>query len=253
MRPERKPLPALLLHGFGGDHHDWQPLRPRLTPRLLLTPDLPGHGATAPLAIPTLTSCAHWLCQQLDDAGVARIHLLGYSLGGRIALNFARYYPERLASLTLESAHPGLQSAAERQQRQQQDAQWARRFSHEPLARTWADWYQQPLFADLCTTERQALLAARSNANGPQLAAMLEGCSLAQQQDLRPIIAGLPCPVHYLFGAHDSRYAAIAQALAAAAPQLISRVIANAGHNAHRAQPQEVAAVLNLLWSLADD
>ncbi len=253
MRPEPQPRPALLLHGFGGDHHDWHRLRPLLAPRPLFTPDLPGHSATPPLATPTLAGCAHWLNQQLDDAKVARIHLLGYSLGGRIALTFAQLYPERLASLTLEGAHPGLQHAAERQQRQQQDAQWARRFSHEPLGRVWADWYQQPLFADLEATERQALLAARSKAHGPQLAAMLAGCSLARQQDLRPIIAGLPCPVHYLFGAGDSRYAAIAEALASVAPQLISRAIAAAGHNAHRAQPQEFAAVLNLLWSLADD
>lgn len=253
MSPDTPPLPALLLHGFGGDHHDWQALRPLLTPRPLLIPDLPGHGACPPLPAPSLAHCAHWLNQQLDNAGVARIHLLGYSLGGRIALTFAQHYPERLASLTLEGAHPGLPSATERQQRQQQDAQWASRFSHEPLASVWADWYQQPLFAGLSATERQALLAARSNANGPQLAAMLAGCSLARQQDLRPIIAGLPCPVHYLFGAHDSRYARIAKALGAAMPQLLCRAISGAGHNAHRAQPHEFAAVLNLLWSLADD
>ena len=71
MNPDKARRPALLLHGFGGGQHDWQPLLPLLVPRPLLIPDLPGHGHSPPLATPSLTHCAHWLRQQLDAAGVA--------------------------------------------------------------------------------------------------------------------------------------------------------------------------------------
>ncbi len=260
---KKPPIPALLLHGFGGDAKEWQSLLPlliqshKLPPRQLLTPTLPGHGpaptSTQPLLTPTLAHCAYWLKQWLDQSGITRVHLFGYSLGGRIALTFAQHYPEYLASLTLEGAHPGLQTQAERQQRQQQDAQWAARFAQQPLAQVWAAWYQQPLFAELSTEQRQALVAERADANGPQLAAILSGCSLATQTDLRPIMAALPCPLHYLFGSDDSRFAQIATALAEAVPKLRWQAIDGAGHNAHRAQPAQVAATLNLLWSLADD
>lgn len=247
-----RPIPALLLHGFLGRGDDWRALLPALAPRPLLCPDLPGHGASPALTSPRLNACADWLARRLDQAQLARVHLLGYSLGGRIALTFAGRYPERLASLTLEAAHPGLLSPDERRQRQQQDNQWAARFSREPLTAVLADWYRQPLFADLTEDERRALVAERSQGDAAALAAMLSGCSLASQPDLRPIIAALPAPVHYLFGRLDLRFAALAGALAEAVPQLNLHPVSAAGHNCHRAQPAQVAALLNALWSDAD-
>lgn len=249
--------PAVMLHGFLGRGDDWRALQPALAPRPLLCPDLPGHGANPPLAAPSLSGCADWLARWLDQAELPKVHLLGYSLGGRIALTFAGRYPERLASLTLEAAHPGLMSPVERQQRRQQDCQWAQRFSREPLPAVLADWYRQPLFADLNDGERQALVAERSRGehnqgDGAALAAMVSGCSLAQQPDLRPIIAALPAPVHYLFGRLDLRFAALAATLADAGLQLSLHPVSAAGHNCHRAQPAQVAALLNALWSDAD-
>ncbi|MBQ1784495.1 MAG: 2-succinyl-6-hydroxy-2,4-cyclohexadiene-1-carboxylate synthase [Gammaproteobacteria bacterium] len=253
MDADAAPLtPALLLHGFLGCGDDWRALQPALAPRPLWCPDLPGHGASPSLPTPSLSGCADWLARWLDRAELPRVHLLGYSLGGRIALTFAGRYPERLASLTLEAAHPGLLTPTERQQRQQQDKQWAERFSREPLTAVLADWYRQPLFADLNGGERQALVAERSQGDGAALAAMVSGCSLADQPDLRPIIAALPAPVHYLFGRLDLRFAAVAATLADAGLQLNLHPVSAAGHNCHRAQPVQVATLLNALWSDAD-
>lgn len=247
--------PALLVHGFLGSGSDWSALLPHLAARPLYCPDLPGHGRTPPLAEPGLVACADWLLALLDRHAIDQVHLLGYSLGGRIALSFASRYPERLASLTLEAAHPGLadQALGERQQRLGQDQQWASRFANQPLAEVLAAWYQQPLFAELSGHQRQQLVAARSHNHGPALATMVTACSLASQPDLRPIIAALPCPVHYLHGSDDVKFALLAAQLAASLPSLQCHTIAAAGHNAHRAQPAAMAALLNLVWSQADD
>jgi len=231
------------------------PLLPHLAERPLLRPDLPGHGHTPPLAEPGLNACADWLLALLDRHGLAQVHLLGYSLGGRIALTFASRYPQRLASLTLEAAHPGLadQALAERQQRRYQDQQWSTRFANEPLTEVLTAWYQQPLFAELNPGQRQQLVATRSHNQGSALAAMLAACSLASQPDLRPIIAALPCPVHYLHGSDDAKFSLLASQLAVTLPLLQCHPIAAAGHNAHRAQPAAMAALLNHVWSQTDD
>ncbi len=83
--------PLLLLHGIGSTHADFTALRPRLdTEYDVLAPDLPGHGDSAALAVrPTVAAIADTLESDLDALGIARVHVLGNSLGARLALELA--------------------------------------------------------------------------------------------------------------------------------------------------------------------
>lgn len=84
---------------------------------------------------------------------ITRYWLIGYSLGGRIAVDFAAScvgeVAEGLRGLLVEGGNPGLQEDIERQERMEHDARWAWRFRHEPLSVVLADWYRQGVFADL--------------------------------------------------------------------------------------------------------
>jgi pimeloyl-ACP methyl ester carboxylesterase len=83
--------PLLLLHGIGSTHDDFAALRPRLNAEYrVLAPDLPGHGRSAALPHrPTVAAIADAVTADLDELGIGRVHVLGNSIGARIALELA--------------------------------------------------------------------------------------------------------------------------------------------------------------------
>jgi pimeloyl-ACP methyl ester carboxylesterase len=84
--------PLLLLHGIGTTHDDFSALRPALeADYAVLAVDLPGHGDSPPLSErPTICALTDAIEADLDVLGVGRVHVLGNSLGARIALELAR-------------------------------------------------------------------------------------------------------------------------------------------------------------------
>jgi pyruvate dehydrogenase E2 component (dihydrolipoamide acetyltransferase) len=98
--------PIVLVHGFGADLNSWMFTQPALAERgRVLALDLPGHGgSTKVLDGADAESFAAVIDRALGALGIARCHLVGHSMGGGIALNFAAWQPERVASLTLIAA-----------------------------------------------------------------------------------------------------------------------------------------------------
>ncbi|WP_333848787.1 2-succinyl-6-hydroxy-2,4-cyclohexadiene-1-carboxylate synthase [Leclercia sp.] len=226
----------VFLHGFSGDRREWQLPEACLDdyPRLYL--DLPGHGESASIAVSDFRDMSHLLNRTLISYNILNYWLVGYSLGGRIAMYHACQRPKGLQGLIVEGAHPGLRYEHERVSRRASDACWVARFRHEPLEAVFADWYQQPVFASLTEGQRQALVALRSRNNGAALAAMLQATSLAEQPDLRAALAECVVPFFYMYGERDGKFRAIARDLPA-----IGHPIPHAGHNAHRENPVAVA------------
>lgn len=236
----RQPQPWLVfLHGFSGDNREWQPVGATLDnfPRLYL--DLPGHGGSAALSIASFAEMDALLRTTLVRYNILNYWLVGYSLGGRIALYHASQKPAGLNGVIVEGGHPGLIDENARAARQVSDRQWCERLRQQPLAEVFDAWYRQPVFATLHEPQRAALVALRSKNNGTTLAAMLEATSLAHQPDLRSALRAVPFPIHYLYGEHDSKF----QALATHVTRHCHAIPA-AGHNAHRDNPGTVASVL---------
>ena len=233
-------LPWLVfLHGFAGDSREWMAVGERFSrhPRLYI--DLPGHGGSSALYARDFDAVCSQLHATLISYNILKHWLVGYSLGGRIAMLYACQHPAGLQGAIVEGAHPGLSHAAAREARWLSDARWAQRFRHEPLAEVFHDWYRQPVFAGLTASQRQALVRLRSENSGVALAAMLEATSLAVQPDLRPALRRCHFPFYYLCGEHDHKFRALGAELAASC-QLIN----DAGHNAHRENPGGTAACL---------
>ena len=115
--------PLLLLHGFMGSSQDFAALLPSLAKHFYcILPDLPGHGETLTITgFYTFEHTAQALLALLDHLGISQSHLLGYSMGGRLALYLVCYFPERFRRVVLESASPGLKTVNERQERVKKD------------------------------------------------------------------------------------------------------------------------------------
>ena len=229
----------VFLHGFSGDCREWQPVGEQFADCSRLYIDLPGHGGSADIHVSGFDDVSELLRNTLFSYNILNYWLVGYSLGGRVAMMAACQGMSGLCGLVVEGGHPGLQNAEQRAERQRSDRQWAQRFCTEPLTAVFADWYQQPVFASLNDDQRRELVALRSNNNGATLAAMLEATSLAVQPDLRANLSARTFAFYYLCGERDSKFRALAAELAADC-----HVIPRAGHNAHRENPAGVIASL---------
>jgi 2-succinyl-6-hydroxy-2,4-cyclohexadiene-1-carboxylate synthase len=230
----------VFLHGFSGDSREWQPVGEQFAdaPRLYI--DLPGHGGSASCQVTNFADVCAALQTTLLSYNILNYWLIGYSLGGRIAMTFAcQTNPAGLLGVVVEGGHPGLRSEAERKQRWQSDRAWAQRFASEPLTEVFTAWYQQPVFAELSTQQRQALVALRQENDGAALANMLLATSLAVQDDLRSALRTPAFPFWYLCGERDSKFRAIADELSTPC-----HMIRDAGHNAHRENPAGVVTCL---------
>ncbi|URG51777.1 2-succinyl-6-hydroxy-2,4-cyclohexadiene-1-carboxylate synthase [Pectobacterium quasiaquaticum] len=225
------------LHGLLGSGEDWLPVLPFCRDWPVLLVDLPGHGASRTISTTGFADVSRQLSKTLLDQGIENYWLLGYSLGGRIAMYHAcNGQHDGMLGLMVEGGHLGLATPELRTERIHHDARWAQRFRQEPLPAVLQDWYQQAVFADLDSAQREQLIARRSANHGAFVAAMLEATSLGRQPFLAKRLRHLSIPFVYLCGASDVKF----QTLAAQYGLPLLSVV-QAGHNAHQANPTAYA------------
>src|SRR5712691_1976149 len=107
-----------LLHGFTLTGASWDDLLAKMpTSWKWIMPDLRGHGS-ARVAPCTMDDCVADLVALWNDIGVERSHVVGYSMGGRLALHLAVRLPDRTRSLLTIGAHAGLDDQARATRRQ---------------------------------------------------------------------------------------------------------------------------------------
>ena len=234
-----KSLPALvMLHGFLGSHEDWLSLVPELENRVhLVMIDLPGHGCSPFIPGLDFIKFADVLEQTVSELELKQFSLLGYSLGGRLAMSYGSQFPDRLDNLILEGSHPGLLNQDEQQVRLASDQRWADRFISEPVTHVLSDWYQQPVFADLTDSQRQNLIEVRSSQKGADLGEAMMAFSLGRQPDFRSSLRDAEFPVHYLYGERDSKFGALGCHMNEIGCLTSLQCVAGSGHNVHREKP----------------
>jgi len=239
--------PLCFLHGFMGSSRDWQPVIDALSREAYcLTVDLPGHGQSlhGPDYLYTMEGATQALADVLDEAGIQQCSLVGYSMGGRVALYFSLFHPKRVRRLGLESASPGVSNGEERVQRRFLDDERADRIQ-EDIEGFLENWYQQPLFASL---DRHGLVekmvATRSMNDADELARALRGLSPGEQPSLWDRLPDLSVPTLVLTGALDDKYKAITEQTAERIETARRVVVPDAGHNVHAERPQAFLAHL---------
>jgi 2-succinyl-6-hydroxy-2,4-cyclohexadiene-1-carboxylate synthase len=201
----------VFLHGFLGSSSDWQETINLLKDNFhCVSIDLPGHGASVTTEASLKDGFNH--CHQLinnaiDDLEINSYTLIGYSLGGRIALDYARTQNDtRLTSLLLESSHTGLTDEDTKERRFMQDYSWAKKFATENIVETLYEWYDQSIFSDLSDRKKEMIINKREDNFGVPLANMLLATSLGKQTDALPYLQQTTLAVHYCFGGKDKKF-----------------------------------------------
>ncbi len=240
--------PLLLLHGFTGSAATWTPLIDSLPPHFrTIAPDLIGHGRSdSPTAAHRyhMARCVADLLAMLDALEVERVDLLGYSMGGRVALHLAAVAPERAGALVLESSSPGIADAAERAARFAADEALAESIEREGLAAFVERWERLPLFASQASLpeDTRARLHAQRLRNDPLgLANSLRGMGTGCQESLWDRLSSLDVPTLLIAGELDVKYCALASQMATALPNARAVIVPGVGHSVHLEQPQSFA------------
>src|SRR5260370_28986443 len=200
--------PVTLLHGFTQSGRSWQEVIANMPQGWRwVVPDLRGHGETRtrPGVGCTMDGCLADLEMLWDHVGIERTHLVGYSMGGRLALHVAARKPERLLSLLTIGAHAGLAEDA-RDGRRRGDEALAERIEQDGLEAFVDYWGSLPLFGGL--RQRGPAYVAHVRAERLQnhvagLACSLRGMGAGAMEPVWDELARAPFPCTFVAGHLD--------------------------------------------------
>lgn len=179
---------------------------------------------------------------------LSKINLVGYSMGGRIAIAYALKHSQRISHLFLESTTAGIQSDKQRSLRIKHDHQLADQVIAKGMEQFVFDWENLPLFqtqkgtsdADFSFMHQQRIEQAPEN-----VAKSLREMGTGQQPNWWPEIAELSnVPTTIIIGSEDSKFIRIGKELHDTIPYSTLVMVANAGHNVHFENPNEYRKIL---------
>ncbi len=165
--------------------------------------------------------------------------LIGYSQGGRLALEALKANPQFWNQVVLISTSPGL-DAKDKESRQRADEKWAQDFVSKPFQETLEAWNSQSVFQG---SDKEPRRGAK-DFDLEQLAKCLNHWSVAQQDPSFSFLEGYPSELLYLAGDRDSKYVEIGKNLEKRSPQIKFQSIENSGHRVIFDQPKRAAACL---------
>ena len=241
----RIPIVVDALHGFFGSGEDYSPLQEHCE-FVMRTWDLVGFGQSKSQASGDFALENQLNHLSLDEGS----HLLGYSMGGRLALQWAARFPHRLSSLVLIGAHPGLREGAEKKARQLWDREWSEFFGRSSIDECWSAWATLPLIQ----TQKEAPGADRRQdhrlrQNPKALAASMLHFGTGVVPDCWDRLEDIEIPVLLIAGAHDTKYTSLVQRMSECLPQSEVWIQPEAGHAPHFEQPEAVGRALNDWYS----
>ena len=183
-----------------------------------------------------------------DFCGRVEVHangeksiLLGYSLGGRLALHACLSRPDLWKSAIVVGADPGLESEEEKKLQLDRDRNWAQRLKREPLEKLVNEWDAQSVFCGIGNQAPRNL----GEMNPDRLSQQFKVFSKGIQQNLAPKLAELKRPpILFLSGEKDDKYQKIGEELAKSSSIVKAQVVPDAGHRVPWENPESFVRVL---------
>jgi 2-succinyl-6-hydroxy-2,4-cyclohexadiene-1-carboxylate synthase len=236
-----KPV-ILFLHGFMGNIDEFDEAINLLGDEFsYLTLDLPGHGKTEVLGgdeYYSMPNTAQAVINLLDKLKIVKCFLVGYSMGGRLALYLTLHFPERFFRVILESASPGLATEAERLERIKRDTQIGRKLTRITTKVAFADflsnWYSQAIFGYIKNHPQYDQMVKNRSQNNPQeLDKSLRFMGTGYQPSLWSQLTKNKIPLLLLAGEYDEKFIHINIEITQVCQHSQLRIIDCAGHNIH--------------------
>ena len=237
-----------VLHGFTGHPDDFEALQECMPNFSLHGPVLFGHDSIRPSL--SVTQAWDGTADEVGQGLLPGSVLLGYSMGGRVALQVAVRYPARIAALILVGATPGIADPVQRASRRASDEALASRIETIPLGQFLSEWSQKPVIAsqhNIPAPHRSRMQARKRRLLPAGLAASLRGIGTGSMPSLWDCLPSVPTLL--LTGEQDRKFTAIAARMATQMRHADHHVVAGVGHCAHLEGASAVAAAVERFLS----
>ncbi|MFD1205170.1 MULTISPECIES: 2-succinyl-6-hydroxy-2,4-cyclohexadiene-1-carboxylate synthase [Sporosarcina] len=241
----------VFLHGFTGSTATWNEVRSKIAHQYrTIAIDLIGHGKTSVPDDPSrytmeqIVEDLHCIFKQID---LDKFSLIGYSMGGRVALSYAIAHSESLNSLLLESASPGLKSEEQRAERRKADAKLSEKIIKEGIHSFVDLWENIPLFHSqkrLSSETKKQIRNERLQQREKGLANSLLGYGTGSQQSNWQYLHTLHLPVLLITGQLDEKFVTIAREMKKEAPLFQHTIVEDAGHAIHVEKPKQFVTIV---------
>ncbi len=213
------PFNIHFFHGFLGSPSDWGSVTSQL---------------------PSFTHTFSHLPEQADfpDNSI----LVGYSMGGRAALEAYFAAPSKVAGLILLSSNLGLRSRKERIQRQQEEERWIEHMTVKGMPAFIDWWYELPIFRSFKAHNNfQSIAQQRKTLSSDVAIDQLRTYSISRTTNYWEKLSEITIPIFFLFGENDTKYSAIYKKCGS----MQKRFIPSSGHVLHIENPQACSAYIN--------
>ena len=233
-----KGTPLVLLHGYPLDHHLWDGVVPLLQDQFdIILPDLRGFGGSSTVdSFYTMEDIASDLAGLLDFLDIPKAVIVGHSMGGYVALAFARLYPERVTGLGLVSSQVLADTPAKREDRFKTAAEVADKGIATVVEA------MTPKF----TSDAHLQEFARNSMEQQQPAAYIGALkAMGERVDSTPFLSRMDYPVVIVHGDADNLIPIDrAREVKAALPNAYLVEISGAGHMPMMEAPEKTAEAL---------
>jgi 2-succinyl-6-hydroxy-2,4-cyclohexadiene-1-carboxylate synthase len=239
----QQPTKHLAMHGFWGSGKDFDALQKYLSFDIT-TIDLLGFGKSS-------------ISTNLDDYSTANqcmllynllppLHIISYSMGARLALQYAIKYPIKVKSLICIGVQPGIQDLKQREQRRLWDQGWAKQFGKtNSLSQVLHDWSRLPILQSLSKSEQWNKIRMRRLQQSP---IGLQNSMLGFGTGIMPPcwneLSSISCPVLLIHGELDDKYTSIHKEMHKHIPNCTLSKIPLVGHAPHIEVPKQTAHII---------
>jgi 2-succinyl-6-hydroxy-2,4-cyclohexadiene-1-carboxylate synthase len=212
--------------------------------------DILGHGkSSSPQAVSRydIELVAKDIDNVLTALHIDTLTLVGYSMGGRLALTYAMLFPKKINRLILESTSPGLKTLKERQARIEQDHCLADKIAQQGLQAFVSFWSELPLFQSqksLPREKKEQVERQRMQNSIVGLSGSLKGMGTGSQPSWWDKLEQLSMPVLLLTGALDKKFVDIANEMVQRMPNTEHITVPGVGHAIHIEQPKSFSTIL---------
>jgi 2-succinyl-6-hydroxy-2,4-cyclohexadiene-1-carboxylate synthase len=246
-------FPLIMLHGFTGCGANWKPFCATLGEKSkIIMPDLVGHGSTHTDSLDgskyLFMSVVDQCIEIIDNLGYDKVDILGYSMGGRLALAMAVKYPDRVRKLILESTSPGIKTDKERTERRFADLDIAVTIMEQGIEPFVDYWENISLFESqkLLPHETRNRIRKQRLSNDPiQLANALGGLSTGMQPSFWPHLDQIEADVLMIVGELDEKFCEIADEMQKGIKNGQVYKVMQCGHAIHVEQPEKFGTIVS--------
>ncbi|MCA1028802.1 2-succinyl-6-hydroxy-2,4-cyclohexadiene-1-carboxylate synthase [Cytobacillus kochii] len=235
--------PIMALHGFTGNSNGWRFYSEIISDRTIIAPDIIGHGQSeSPEHIShyQIEEQAAMLAHLINVMKISKVDVIGYSMGGRLAITFALLFPEKVHRLILESTTPGINSIEDREKRMINDMKICQLIKDKEIEGFVNYWENIPLFASqkkLTAHKREQVRTQRLRNNPQGLINSLIGMGTGAQPSWWTAIAKLQMPVLILTGSIDQKFCTIGEEMSMRIQRATHQTIEKSGHTVHLEKP----------------